>query len=365
MTIFHTIFCQYIRLPWEIVIFFNAVILLLLIPSSPCAASISPGFRCESLWLPDEQTKLDLAIWYPTLQKPTAINYGDWNLIVARGAKPLPGKYPAIILSHNSAGSRFSLHELATILAQKGFIVVAPTHQGDNADSMNLMFTKQQIVTRIHQINITINFLINDQELFDIIDTQKIGIIGVGTGGTIALLLAGAKLDPSGWWDYCQNIVPNSLKELLVLDPTISDTYCSSWVKPKMDILAQQIDPQTSYKNPRISAVISIAPSFGMLFSKDSLASICKPILLVEATNDFINIPKYHSQHIAKNLPEPHELSVLLEGSPSTLISACSDSLEQTLPEICSKDLDPTRSSIQIQIANTSEKFFINCFKND
>ncbi|AGC50372.1 dienelactone hydrolase [Lawsonia intracellularis] len=320
------------------------------------AASIEPGIRLESLCIENNQTKLDLAIWYPTLQKPIQINYGDWNIIASHGAKPYPGKYPAIILSHDSAGSRFSLHELATTLTQKGYIVVSVTHQGDNADDMSLMFTIKQITGRVHQLNIIIDFLMNDQELFDILDTQKIGIIGIGTGGTAALLLGGAKLDPSAWWDYCNNIILPSSSII------VNDAYCSSWVKPKMNILAQQIDPQETYNNPRITAIVVVAPGFGMFFSKESLASLSRPILLVEATKDYINPPKYHSQYIEKQLSTYYEMIVLSEASTATLISPCSESLEQVLPEMCSKELDVTKQLIQKEIANTSAAFFTRCF---
>lgn len=316
------------------------------------AASIEPGFRLESLCTANSQTKLDLAIWYPTMQKPIPINYGDWNLVVARGAKTYPGKYPAVILSHDSAGSRFSLHELATNLTQKGYIVVSVTHQGDNTDDMSLMFTINQITSRVQQLNTVIDFLMNDQELLDILDKQKIGIIGIGTGGTAALLLGGAKLDPSAWWDYCKNI------KLLSSETIINDTYCSSWIKPKMDILAQSIDPHESYSNPRVKAIVTVAPGFGMLFSKESLASLSRPILLIEATKDYINPPRYHSQYIEKQLSTYYEMIVLPEASTVTLISPCSDSLEQVLPEMCSKTFNTTKQLIQKEIANASGIFF-------
>lgn len=340
--------------------FFFLILLVCITYTTSHAASIEPGIRLESLCIENNQTKLDLAIWYPTLQKPIQINYGDWNIIASHNAKPYPGKYPAIILSHDSAGSRFSLHELAATLTQKGYIVVSVTHQGDNADDMSLMFTIKQITSRIHQLNIVIDFLMNDQELFDILDTQKVGIIGIGTGGTTALLLGGAKLDPSAWWDYCNNIISQSQSSSI----TVNDAYCSSWIKPKMNILAQQIDPQETYHNPRITAIVVIAPGFGMFFSKESLASLAKPILLIEATKDYINPPKYHSQYIEKQLSTYYEMIILSEASTATLISPCSESLEQVLPEMCSKELDVTKQLIQKEIANASAVFFTKCFSS-
>ena len=54
----------------------------------------------------------------------------------SRGAAPVEGQHPLVVLSHDSAGSRFSLHALASQLARNGFVVVAPTHAHDNVDSL-------------------------------------------------------------------------------------------------------------------------------------------------------------------------------------------------------------------------------------
>ncbi len=324
------------------------------------AAKIEPGFRTESLWLPKKQIKIDLAIWYPTLKKPLPVNYGDWYLFVAQNAKPLPGKYPVIILSHDSVASRFYHHHIATILTQKGFVVIAPTHQGDNADDMEHIFTLQQIKNRIYQINTIIDFLFKEKELSQIINTQQIGFLGIGIGGTVGLLLAGAKLDPAGWPDYCHKTISTNSKN----QPTL-DIYCSSWTKKRIDTLVQNLDPQESYLNPRLSAIISVAPNFGMLFSKSSLASLKKPLLIVEIENDHINIPQYHSRNIVQQLSTPYELFVLKDTSPLLLIAPCSEALEQILPEICPKHLDKQKTYVCQQFTDKVALFFLTNFKKN
>lgn len=113
----------------------------------------------------------------------------------ARGRPPVEGKHPLILLSHDSAGSRFSLHELASELARNGFVVLAFTHPGDNVDDMGALFMPVQVTDRAKQLTQALDIALADPETAPLIDPDRIGVLGVGPGGTAAMLIAGARLD--------------------------------------------------------------------------------------------------------------------------------------------------------------------------
>ena len=89
-------------------LFFLLTFLTLVCPAY--AAPLQPGFKTLGIWEPTQNIRLDFAVWYPSRSTPFQVNYGDWSFSAARGRAPVEGKHPLILLSHDSAGSRFSLH---------------------------------------------------------------------------------------------------------------------------------------------------------------------------------------------------------------------------------------------------------------
>ena len=175
----------------------------LILTCTAYAAPLQPGFKTLGIWDPAKNVRLDFAVWYPSRSAPFQVNYGDWNFSAARGRPPVEGKHPLILLSHDSAGSRFSLHELASELARNGFVVLAFTHPGDNVDDMGALFMPVQVTDRAKQLTQALDIALADPETAPLIDPDRIGVLGVGPGGTAAMLIAGARLDATGWPIYC------------------------------------------------------------------------------------------------------------------------------------------------------------------
>jgi predicted dienelactone hydrolase len=94
------------------------------------------GFKTLGPWQAQSNTRADLAVWYPAGRAPSELRYGPWTIKAARNAKELPGRFPLVVVSHDSPGTRFSHHGSAETLAKSGFVVAAATHHGDNMDDM-------------------------------------------------------------------------------------------------------------------------------------------------------------------------------------------------------------------------------------
>ena len=71
------------------------------------------GFRTLGQWDAENGLRLDVNIWYPSVRPARDIQYGPWEISAARGGKPVDGRFPLILLSHDTAGSRFSYHDTA------------------------------------------------------------------------------------------------------------------------------------------------------------------------------------------------------------------------------------------------------------
>ena len=165
--------------------------------------AVYPGYRSLSYSLPSQHILLKLSVWYPARRKPRTVKEGDWSFRAARSAPVLHGPWPMLILSHDSAETSLSHHDLAAALAMRGFIVVAPLHDHDNADDMRLLFHDLQLVMRAMQLRSAVDFILEHPQIGPEIDRSRIGYVGFGTPASAGLLLAGAQLTPDGWAAFC------------------------------------------------------------------------------------------------------------------------------------------------------------------
>ncbi len=318
--------------------------LYLLCATAQAAQTPQPGFKTLGVWEPVKGIRLDFAVWYPTTRSPFKLDYGDWVFSAARGGAPLPGRHPLVLLSHDSPGSRFSLHALAGKLARNGFVVAAPTHAGDNLNDMSMLYTGTQLIGRAEQLRAALDILLQNPATEPLIDSQRIGVLGVGPGGTAALMLAGARLDPEGWNGYCAG--------------RTEDPYCSRWVEPRMDALAATPHLDASFRDRRIRTAAAVSPSYGMLLTRTALSRIRIPILLLHAEKAILDPPSL-SESVRTAFPVPPAYATLPNASAVTLTSPCGNgTLAQTLPELCRPV--PERTAVQTGLAEKAVEFFLS-----
>lgn len=327
---------------------FPLCLLICLALCSPAVAAptLQPGFRTLGIWNPDTSVRMDLAVWYPARRSPSRVDYGDWVFSASRGAAPVEGQHPLVVLSHDSAGSRFSLHALASQLARNGFVVVAPTHAHDNVDSMDTLFTAPQVTRRARQISLALDIALSHPDVAPLIDPQRIGVLGVGPGGTAALLIAGARLDSTVWPLYCAGKDEDS------------DPYCTPWARQRMNVFAAAPDLSASYRDRRVRAASAVAPSYAMFFTPTSLSRIRIPLQLLRAEKNRLYTLQ-HAERLLGSLPQPPQLGILPEADAASLMSECGPTLKQTLPGMCLGVPAARRAAVQEKMAAEAVAFFL------
>ena len=317
----------------------------LLLPVQAAAEeTYTPGFQTLGLWEPEQNLRMDTAVWYHARRAPRTLRYGDWEFRAARRATPVPGRYPLILLSHDSGGSRFSLHLLAGELARAGFVVAAPTHRMDNMNLIANPFSLPQLRDRVRELRALPDILAQTAPFADIIDFDRIGVIGIGPGGAAALLLAGGRLDNAGWEHYCFRAGPR-------------DVYCSAWAAPRMDAMAKAIARDESWYDPRIGAAAVVAPAYGMLFTPGSLQDVRTPILLLRADLDRINRAPHHADAIFKALPQVPDYVILQHTDNASLMSPCTPELAALIPDMCTPLPEADQEEAQRQLSEHTIRF--------
>lgn len=177
-----------------------------------------PGLRSIGIWHPDTEMRIDVAVWYPSPRAPRDVHLEGWALRVSKDNPGVPGKYPVILLSHDAASSRFASHDLAAALARHGFIVVAPTHPGDNALDSGGLYHAAIFADRPRHLLLALDAATRHPAIGPLLDRSRVGALGVGSGAATALQLAGAKPDLARLSGYCSSQGPR-------------DPLCSNWAK--------------------------------------------------------------------------------------------------------------------------------------
>lgn len=317
--------------------------------SAFCATIYNAGFRTLGLWLEEPPIRVDIGIWYPAARQPKDLNYPPWTISGAPNARPVAGKYPLLILSHETSGDRFAHHDLASWLARCGFVVVAPGHGKDYMDNMDDLFTWTQLDRRVKEIHKAIEMAISQKDLGSIIDQDRIGFIGYGSGGTTGLLLGGALPNCSGWANYCKKAGNR-------------DVYCSPWAIDRMNNLCQTLPLAKSLADPRIKAIAAIAPGYGMLFDADSFRHFYPPLLLVSAGKEQFNRAILHCEPLARLLGKRARFLEFSDADAGALMAPCPPALSIDIPELCHSVTPQRREAILSELEDALLAFFSHFF---
>lgn len=230
-------------------------------------------------------------VWYPTastaLQPQGATRISEpWQ--AAPDAPPLQNAAPAplILLLHGTAGHRDGLGWLATALARQGAWVLAATHPGSGpgskpADILRTWTQPEDARAFLDQVA--------SQAWAQHIDPKRIAAIGYSLGGASVLQLAGARVDLQRLAPFC----------------TQHDTGACRYFRPAFPALdaewqARAARPQ---HEPRLRAVVALAPGLTESLKPDSLRTVPTPLLLVSAGQDGQLPPELHARPLHAQLP--------------------------------------------------------------
>jgi len=291
-------------------------------------------------------------IWYPTtdMLKPVDKHFSPFlrQPTVHNGKLPV-SKLPLILLSHGTGGGRLTLEWLAQALANSGCIVAAVDHYGNTYDhKIPLEFVKPW--ERPLDISFALTSLLNDPEIGQLIDQQKIGATGFSFGGYTMIALAGAKLDFEQARNYYKTIgrkeldIPEfpGLVKLLDDSSLIAD---SKHVPP--------------LKDNRIKAFFSISPALGFGFiHKEQVADIKGALYIVGSQSDSIAPVLTNARHYHQLISKSKYTELPGKVGHYVMLGEAIDAVKKEAPIYFTDDLSVNRHAIHLQVDSLAVAFF-------
>ncbi|AUX33883.1 alpha/beta fold hydrolase [Sorangium sp. Soce836] len=217
----------------------------------------------RSLVVRDEAKDLSFPVllMYPTRVPAEIVAMGPYSLEVAPNAPVDGGALPLVVLSHGGGSSPFVYRTLASHLAQSGYVVAMPEHPGDNRNDRSRSETLENLRDRPRHLRLAIDAVASDAEIGPRLGEDGVAVIGHSMGGYTALAVAGGQ----PFAGYGQKIEVT--------------------------------------KDPRVKALVLMAPATGWFGLNDALKDVTAPILLLVAEHDRMT-PRWQGQLVLDLVPD-------------------------------------------------------------
>ena len=319
--------------------------LVLLLACCPVLVQAEPamqwgvGFHRLSFLDPLDEQPMRAIAFYPSNEARGLTRMGGYEVEATEEAKIAMGHYPLLMLSHGNTGTPLALHDLATSLARKGFVVVAVLHPGDNYKDHSRLGTLSNLYGRPMQISAAITATLADRELSPYVHDDQVGVIGYSAGGETALILSGAQPELDRLRRYCQE------------RPEDRDA-CTT----KGELIADR-DDLVPVADPRVHALLLMAP-LSLMFGRQTLADVHVPVLLYSGDNDKLVFPDKNADALARKLPVEPEFKVIPGAGHFVFMAPCTDEQMGAMPGLCTDAQGVDREDVHRDLIYEAGRFF-------
>lgn len=250
--------------------------------------------RYQELTIGNPQTEepLTISVWYPAANDDC-----DAILCLAKSVRA----DQAIVLSHGAMGSAREMNWLGYAFASQGFVTIGVNHYGESY-LYGMDHVKPQRVLELWrrpaEVSVVLDTLVANhvaaQRLMNTqIDWSNTTAVGFSSGGATVIALAGAIHNPILAKDYCGS------------EKAKADKGChfSNQGQSRFAHLPKEFG--RSYRDARITSVISLDPAVGPMADVASLKAIGTPMMIIGSVqNDYLpfeNHAAFYASHIASS----------------------------------------------------------------
>ncbi|MDY7560316.1 dienelactone hydrolase [Pseudomonas sp. 10B1] len=299
----------------------------------------SAGYHRLTFLDPLDLQPMHAIAFYPSIGEKKTSRVDGYLIEASEDADIAMGRFPLLMLSHGNTGTPLALHDLATSLARKGFVVVAVIHPGDNYLDHSRLGSLSNLYGRPLQISEAISAALADPMLSPYVDAQQVGVIGYSAGGETALILAGAQPDLQRLRKYC------------VERPEDKDAC-----KTQGELLADRDDLRPE-ADPRVGALMLMAP-LTLMFGRHALADVHVPVLMYSGDGDQLLALDKNAQALARKLPQAPEFKLLPGAGHFVFLAPCSDEQQATQAILCTDAEGVNRVDIHRNLTADAARFF-------
>jgi predicted dienelactone hydrolase len=321
--------------------------------------------KAQRNWRGAQHQELRVTVWYPAAENAVetqqVIGAPDAPLFLAGKAAehaamaPALDERPLIVLSHGTGGSAAQMAWLGTALARAGYIAAAVNHPGNNALEP---YTAEGFVLwweRATDLSEVIDGMLADPEFGPKIDKDHIGAAGFSIGGYTVLALGGARADISVIIDLCKRQPDTPVCHVPEMKEMGTPEQMLAAVRKTSGVSLARSDE--SYLDPRVHAILAIAPAVGMTLTRESLRAMKVPVFIVVGSADPIATPKDNADLIRSHMHRARE-NVLPNVAHYTFLDTCTAEGKKQLNVFCEDPPGVDREAVHAEVDEMAVDFF-------
>ena len=316
-------------------------------------------------WTEDKARPMLLHAFYPTDEAEDALTFGpDQQAYFIAGIGKRDAslnalhkqQHPLVILSHGNGSGIEQLGWLAQAFVAKGFIVLGVNHHGNTFVEPYLPQGFTHYWERPQDIRFAIDWALAESPFKEFIDADKIAVAGYSLGGYSVLAAAGAITDRDYFINnFCQSAIADATCRPSLEFPSVREQYQQVINNPKVQ--ASIVRQYKSYFDPRIKAVVAIAPA-GQIFAPDSISNIHLPTLIMVGDKDSVTPTQTNARYLADKISTAEYREIALAEHYS-MISPCTEAGAAVLPFLCQELHGRDRRDIHHEVSSLATEFLI------
>ncbi len=294
-------------------------------PDAPVYAERGPfSVGTTELQIENGDYPLDVTLWYPALNSEGLEETVIYQVQIAqiegralRDGEPNvdAGPFPLIVFSHGMGGFRIQSTFYTEHLASYGFVVVAADHPGstlfDLAGSSAAEGVLQSFALRpwevLRQIEFVESLNAGDERFAGMVDIDNIVVTGHSFGGYTTIAAGGAQLDTAILDAACEEGQEGSLACMT------GETLETMARLRGLDSVPEGLWPATT--DPRIKALVPLAPAAAPLFGEHGLAAVSIPTMILVGSADDVTVPENDAYVMYEQISSPDKALVVFENA--------------------------------------------------
>ena len=281
-----------------------------------------------------------VTLFYPTAEMPHLHWLVSSFMYFAPDATVTTGQHPLVVISHGTAAASTSHIDTALALAQAGYVVAAPLHNGDNYQDTSEVGTSDWFIDRARQIVRVNDFMLDQWKNRDHLDPERLGLFGFSAGATTALIVVGGTPDLGRIEPLCK----------------IHPEFVCQLQKPGVPI---RIPAATEWTHDaRVVAAVVVAPGYGFTFEPNGLSAVHAHVQLWEGSADDRLPLATNAAAVRRLLPKPPEFHLVDGAGHLSFLTTCSVMSRLLAPMICTDPPDFDRNTFHEQFNASVVGFF-------